>query len=152
MNKKITTYFLKMLRNKYDKEHAYYTYDDKNYYLSDGYMVYAVKKEEMELNINLFKDKSKPFEKIMNDIKDKNYKEARIKYYIPSKMYGADFIIKVVNDDIETYIAKKFYDFFKQYGLILKIKSKLEPVLCYKTEGGKEVFLGMILPVRHEEE
>lgn len=46
MNKKVTTYFLSLLRskNEYVRNHVTYVQDEENYYLCDGYCMFAVKK------------------------------------------------------------------------------------------------------------
>jgi len=146
MNKKITSHFLKVIRNK---GKSFFTYDEDNYYLSDGYMLYAVKKEEMELNINLFVDKEKEFKTIMDDIKDNKYKDAEVKYYIPDRNNKGTFFIKISNDEVSVYVSNRLFEFFKD--CTFKIKGKISPVACWRKELNKEVFVGIILPLRYEE-
>ena len=146
MNKKLTTYFLRMLRNKHEKQRARYTEDEENYYLCDGYFLRVVKKEEMELNIKLFNE-SKALKGVIEDTKDEKYKDAEIKYWIPDKRNKGKFIIKIVNDEMKTYISNKYLELFEGY-TSFKVIGKLKPVLCYKNE----TLLGLILPIRVEEE
>ncbi|WP_236896924.1 hypothetical protein [Clostridium beijerinckii] len=152
MDKKITSYFLKLLRSKskYARGHVVYTYDDENYYLCDGYFLRAVKKEEMELNINLFKE-TKSLNEVLEGVKDEKYKEAKIKYYVPDKYNKGKFIIKIANKETKAYINSKYLELFKDCTKF-KIISELKAVVCLKEEKDKEIFLGLIMPIRVEEE
>ena len=146
MDKKITTYFLKIIRNKYEKVRARYMEDEENYYLCDGYFMRAVKKDEMELNIKLFKEAER-LKEVLENAKDEKYKDAEIKYYIPDKLNKGKFVIKIANEETKSYISNKYLELFKDCNKF-KIISELKPVLCYQDE----TFLGLILPIRVEKE
>jgi hypothetical protein len=148
MNKKITTYFLSQIRskNEYVRNHATYIQDEENYYLCDGYCMFAVKKEEMELNINLFRE-TKGLYEVLEETKNENYKDAEIKYYIPDKNNKGRFNIKIANEETKAYIDSRYLALFKECTKF-KIISELKAVLCFKEEKNKEIFLGLILPIR----
>lgn len=151
MNKKVTTYFLQRIRSKYKdiRNKTAYTQDKENYYLCDGYCMFAVKKEDMELNINRFKE-AKGLKNIIKKAKDEKYKDAEIKYYIPDKLNKGKFLVKLENEDTKAYISNEFLN--RMDATKFKILNELEPIACYREEKGKDVFLGIILPIRMSKE
>lgn len=152
MNKKVTTYFLSLLRskNEYVRKHVAYVQDEENYYLCDGYCLFKVKKEEMELNINLFRE-AKKLNEVLEETKNENYKEAEIRYYIPDKYNKGKFNIKIANEETKAYISSRYLELFKECTKF-KIASEIKAVLCFKREKGEEIFLGLILPIRMDRE
>lgn len=151
MNKKITTYFLRMIRSKWENKRLYYTYDDENYYICDGYILRAVPKGKMELNINLFQDKKQALDSILEETKDTGYKEGKIKYYVPDKNNKGIFQIRIENEETHAYISSEYLKLFDDTTKF-KIIGNLKAVLCFKEENRKEIFLGLILPVRMDED
>jgi hypothetical protein len=150
MNKKITTYFLNMIRNKYLKERARYSQDKENFYVTDGYILRVYKKSEFELNIKLFNE-TKKLKDIVKGLQKPEYQEAEIKYYIPNKLNKGCFYIKIQNEEKHAYIDKQYLDLFNDCEKF-KILGELDPVLCFKQEKGKDILLGCILPVRVTDE
>lgn len=140
-----------MIRDKYAKKRVFYTYDDENYYICDGYFLRAVPKEEMELNINLFQDKKNGLDSVLEEAKDTGYKEGKIKYYVPDKNNKGIFHIRIENEETHAYISSEYYKLFDDTTKF-KIISELKAVTCFKEEKGKEIFLGLILPIRMDKE
>lgn len=151
MNKKITTYFLRMIRNKWENKRLYYTYDEDNYYICDGYFLRAVPKDKMELNINLFQNKKQGLDSVLEETKDTGYKEGKIKYYVPDKNNKGIFHIRIENEETHAYISSEYLKLFDD-ATKFKIISSIKAVICFKEEKGQDVFLGLILPIRMDRE
>jgi len=147
MNKKITTYFLRMIRNKWENKRLFYTYDNDNYYICNGYFLRAVPKDKIELNINLFQNKKQALDSVLEEAEDIEYKEGKIKYYVPDKNNTGIFHIRIENEKTHAYISSEYYKLFDDTTKF-KIISSLKAVSCFKEEKGKEIFLGLILPIR----
>ncbi|UVX34202.1 MAG: hypothetical protein [Bacteriophage sp.] len=140
MNKKITTYLLKLIRTK--KRIAKCKIDDK-YLVTDGYVAFIIPENEIEVNVNLIEDTSN-LQEMIESLKDVNYKEGKIKYYIKN---GIGLCGKIENDKKYSFINSEYLRYFKDY--TIEIKGTLDPikVLNYKNE-----LIGIIMPVRMSEE
>lgn len=100
----------------------------------------------MELNINLFRE-AKGLKEVLEEAKSENYKDAEIKYYIPDKNNKGKFNVKIANEETKAYVNSGYLGLFKECTKF-KIISELKAVSCFKEERGKEIFLGLILPIR----
>lgn len=140
MNRKITTYLLKLIRTK--KRIVKCKIDDK-YLVTVGYVAFIIPENEIEVNVNLIEDTSN-LQEIIESLKDVNYKEGKIKYYIKN---GIGLCGKIENDEKYCFINSEYLKYFDDYKF--EIKGTLEPV---KVLNYKNKLIGIIMPVRTSEE
>lgn len=134
MDRKITTYFLKKIRNK---ERIHIQELDNHYLICDPYMLFKIKKDEFEINPALF-TKPLKLEHIIPD--EEGYKDAKLSCYRP---VGERLFAELEGEGIITIVAMDIYKFFENCDF--KIKSDVAPVLCYEKNGDLK---GIAVPVR----
>lgn len=140
MDRKVTTLFLKKIRNKQRVVIIYE--DDSCYWITDAHMAFKVLKKEMELNPSLFEKSVQ--NSIVYDLNNNIYKDAEIKCVKP--LYGIwsnELYAEIESmDGIKARAMVEFLKYFKNSNFKVT-EEKRNPIACYKN--GE--LIGCILPV-----
>ncbi|MDU2156545.1 hypothetical protein [Clostridium sp.] len=136
--KKITTYFLKLYRRK--ERMMKIKYKD-GYLVTDGYRIFYLKSNEMEINPELIKDNKeliKIWEDIINDC-------SKLKYEHSKKINGR-LIDKYSNKEkeLEMYVDESLLVYFDLYLVELYGNKSFAPVAVKD----KEEFVAAVCPLR----
>lgn len=135
MDRKITTYFLKLLRNK---ERCFIQELDNHYLVIDTYMMFKIPKDEFELNPSLF-DGTIDCKKLIPN--EEEYNDAMVVGY-RAKLAGTGLIAELTDGKVECWVDTDRLKFFD--GCTFKIKTNVSVVLCYKDRK----FYGLVTPLR----
>jgi hypothetical protein len=136
--KKITTYLLKLLRSGERVLKAKYK---DGYLITDGYKMFYLKENELEINPNLIKDN-----KGIVEIWEKATKNCYKLGYELSKKNNIYLVDKYSNKEqkLDIYIDEKMFNFFDLYSVELYGSDSVSPVAIRK---GEE-FIAIVLPLR----
>ncbi len=136
--KKITTYLLKLHRRGERIIKAKYK---DGYLITDGYKLFYLKENELEINPNLIKDN-----KEIVEIWEKATKSCYELKYELSKKHNGCLADKYSNKEqkLDIYIDENMFDFFDLHLVQLYGSESCSPVVIKK---GEE-FIALVLPLR----
>ncbi|WP_291652031.1 hypothetical protein [Clostridium sp.] len=136
--KRITTHLLKLYRRKERILKAKY---EDGYLVTDGYIIFYLKSNEMEINPELIRDDSRLINEWSKAIKN----SYRLEYELSQKKYGK-ITDKYSNKEfgINVYIAENMFQFFDLYSIELYGRTPVSPVAVKK---GEEI-IAAICPIR----